>query len=563
MLSNYSYSLILIFISSIIGAIFSILLFRKLKFDPGRGKYVGALPFIFPLAVIMFLLNPHTSGLSAIFAATCALAITGFLRDYFRFSYQSLIPYEIIIVATSFIAHFDSLKIAIPVTIWAMTLILCLRLASLVYEMPAILISVTCLNLLIYSTHSIDISNIYIFTYFLLLFLSLMLLILSGCNKRYLIGVSGLNTTGYILANLTFTSKRLLMFSLLLPSMAILFPFVLICSMIIITFFGNKLHSNQSSGNYFWSLKREQVVVFTGLIFLCLNFLLLLVQFKSPFYGYVALFLLLISSLFSFFNTFARRLTDNTRSENNNEVNILGINVFSKSKIEAITSIENYLSDKKEQKLFHVVTADSLALVRMHESVNFKTILNSASLVVPDGAGLLWAADFLGNPIEERIPGVILVQELCELAEKKQWKVAFIGGKPGIAKLASEKLAEKYKNIIFSNIENGYFKPNSDDEENIFKDLISAKPEILFVALGVPRQEHFITKLKPILKNTVAIGVGGSFDVISGTIPRAPVIMQRFGIEWLFRLYKEPFRFKRVLKIPKFVLMVLRHKWNN
>ena len=211
--------------------------------------------------------------------------------------------------------------------------------------------------------------------------------------------------------------------------------------------------------------------------------------------------------------------------------------------------------------MFHIVTADSLALVRAGEDERFRNSMRRAALVVPDGAGVVWAADFLGTPLPGRVPGVALVSQICETAGKTGWKVFFIGGKPGIAEQAAG-LLQKEHGVTVCGIEHGYFTPDSVEEETVLERIATAHPDIIFVALGVPRQEFFIARLRNCLKRGVAIGVGGSFDVISQTLPRAPYWMQRFGIEWLFRLWLEPRRFMRMLGIPLFVLQILRHKWN-
>jgi N-acetylglucosaminyldiphosphoundecaprenol N-acetyl-beta-D-mannosaminyltransferase len=333
--------------------------------------------------------------------------------------------------------------------------------------------------------------------------------------------------------------------------------------MIASSYFGNKLHDSteKSSVRFKWTLQREKLVVFSGQIFLCLNFLLILVALNAPNFGYAALFLLLIGSLWSFFKTFASK--DYQFEKNSyDKISILGCDVDALKPTQVLNKIQNYLNTDKETHLFHIITADSLAFVRCNQEPDFLAILQSAEMVVPDGAGLIWAADFIGTPLPSRVPGVALVSQICEKAAKLDWKVFFVGGKPGVAQLASDKLRDSFPKLKIAGIEHGYFQKNSIDEESVIKKIIKSQPSIVFVALGVPRQEDFILKLRTSLKNCVAIGVGGSFDVIAGNIPRAPVWMQNFGIEWLFRLYKEPFRFWRILEIPRFVLQVLRYKMN-
>ncbi len=210
--------------------------------------------------------------------------------------------------------------------------------------------------------------------------------------------------------------------------------------------------------------------------------------------------------------------------------------------------------------LFHVVTADSLALVRTREDTEFTQIMERAELVVPDGAGVVWAADFMGSPLPGRVPGVALVSQICERAGREKLRLFFLGGKPGIAEKAAETINKDY-NLEICGIEHGYFSAESPEEIQIVEKITAARPDLIFVALGVPRQEFFIRNLRQVCNwNMAAVGVGGSFDVISQTLPRAPIWMQRFGIEWLFRLWLEPTRIGRMLKIPVFVFQIICEK---
>lgn len=564
MLSNSFYSLIVIILSSVVGTVASLCVFKGLKFELGRGKYIGAFPFLFSLFGIYFFLIDRSQNIyfTQFVLIAFFLSITGFFRDYYRISYAKVVPFELLLLILPAHVVFAQTGNAALAYLWLPLIVFCLRLASLVYEMPAILASISSLPFLIHAIQNDSVQVMGIYACLSMIVFSIVQLILSAFNRRYILGASGLNVMGLVLGIIALGNPKFLIFSLLIPSMVILFPFILICAMIVIPFFGNKLHAVKETRDYSWSLGREQVVVFTGLIFLCLNFMVLLVQLNALTYGYIALFLLLIASLISFFKAFARKLILDEK-EQSKSIKILDIEIFSGKQLETIERIKNYLRISNEQRLFHVVTADSLAIFRANKDVRFRTIIDTASLVVPDGAGLLWAADFLGSPLKERIPGVKLVQDLCVVAAKEEWKVFFIGGRPGVAKAAADKIKNVSPNILISGIEHGYFNQNSEDEEKIIQTIVKNQPDILFVALGVPRQEEFIIKLKPFLKNSVVIGVGGSFDVISGAIPRAPEFMQKVGLEWLFRLYKEPFRFMRILQIPQFVLLVLRHKWNN
>ncbi|MBP5470149.1 MAG: WecB/TagA/CpsF family glycosyltransferase, partial [Candidatus Riflebacteria bacterium] len=337
-------------------------------------------------------------------------------------------------------------------------------------------------------------------------------------------------------------------------------PIAFISLMILTSYFGNRLHktSDEDKHGWKWSLNREKTINFSALIFLCLNFTGLLVSLKAPIFGYLCLFALLMLSMTSFLKTFARRLTvDETKS---NKITILGTKIDALLPQDVLKRIDEHVSNPNSG-FMHIITADSLALARAEKDSDFKKIMDSAELVVPDGAGIVWAADFVATPLPSRVPGVALVGQICEKAKESNYKIFFIGSKPGIAAKASEILIEKTGADIVG-VEHGYFAKDSDEEKQMLEKIRDSKADIVFVALGVPRQEDFITKLRNYSKHAVAIGVGGSFDVISGTLPRAPIWMQRFGMEWMFRLWLEPRRITRMLDIPVFVIEVMRYKLN-
>ncbi|OGK09608.1 MAG: hypothetical protein A2W80_07175 [Candidatus Riflebacteria bacterium GWC2_50_8] len=556
----------------------------NMRFELGRGRYAGAFPFLGAfigagLAGGVFV----QQSFQALAAAAILLAIIGFLRDRQRFSYLTLLPWGALIIITSLFAATDAATSSIFVisaTLWAILIIVCLKIAALVYEMPFILLATSALTQFIYfSQHQFTQSAVLV--NLALLTSSVLMLLYSTGGRRVLTGSSGIFTAGFLLAAVSLLegSGSMLLFGLFVPSMVILFPFALISGMIVASYFGNRLHHGNSRERlYAWSLRREKTVLFAGLFFLCLNFLALLVLIDAPTPAYFALFLLFVISLFVFVSTFARKDAGNN-APMPRQIEILGIAVDAVVPTDVIERITGYLqqnmptpetaaqaiennTDSNSSSLFHIVTADSLALVRAGEEIRFKSAMQRAALVVPDGAGVVWAADFLGTPLPGRVPGVALVSQICEAAGKYGWKIFFLGGKAGIAEQAANTLNKEHS-INICGIEHGYFAPDSEEEEAVLERIARARPDIIFVALGVPRQEYFIARLRSCLKRGVAVGVGGSFDVISQTLPRAPYWMQRFAIEWLFRLWLEPRRFMRMLGIPVFVLQILRHKWNN
>ena len=211
-----------------------------------------------------------------------------------------------------------------------------------------------------------------------------------------------------------------------------------------------------------------------------------------------------------------------------------------------------------------VVTPNVDHIVNLQEDEEFRHIYRNASLVLADGVPLLWAAKFLGTPLKEKISGSDLFPKLCAIAEKKEYRLFFLGGRPGAALKASEILRAKYKKMQIVGVYSPPFGFESDKNENdkIVRMIKSAQPDILFVGLGAPKQEKWIYKHRKELNVPVSIGIGVTFEFITGFVKRAPLWMQKAGFEWLWRLMKEPNRlWKRYLiDDMKFFGLVLKQK---
>lgn len=237
------------------------------------------------------------------------------------------------------------------------------------------------------------------------------------------------------------------------------------------------------------------------------------------------------------------------------KVEILGVNVNSLTMAEAVETVKNFI-EKGERRL--IATANAEMIMRATYDVELKTILNAADLVVPDGAGTVWAAGYLGHPMPERVAGYDLSQELMRLAPSKKYKLYFFGSAPGVADLAKAKAEKWYPGIDIVGTRNGYF--SAEDEQSIIADIKAKKPDILLVALGVPKQEKWLYTHLDELNVPVSIGVGGSFDVMAGVMKRAPLWMQKAKLEWLYRGLKQPSRIGRLMALPKFVFKVMGSK---
>ena len=533
-------------------------------------KYAGALPLFGSLLGIIcgFYLNktsiPNTEIDFKILLIVILFAAIGFLRDKYRMTKRLIFITALISASLSIYFYFPGISAArlASYTCFVMILLVCLKISSLVYEMPFILISTSAITHMLFMFNSSSYNIILTLIDLALATYSVATIVHTCSGYRILISNSGILASGAALAfvSLIEPTGNLILFSFFIPAMAILYPIAFISLMIVTSYFGNRLHKTDSEDKHGWrwSLNREKTINFSALIFLCLNFTGLLVILKAPIFGYLCLLALLILSMTSFIKTFARKLSIDEVKDN--KIDILGTKIDAILPQEVLNRIDKHVSNP-DSGFMHIITADSLALVRTHDDPDFKSIMDKAEMVVPDGAGIVWAADFIATPLPSRVPGVALVSDICQNSQNKDYRIFLIGSKPGIAEKAAEILKEKTKTNIVG-VEHGYFTKDSDEEVKMLQKIKDSKANIVFVALGVPRQEDFITKLRNYVTHIVAIGVGGSFDVISGTLPRAPQWMQRFGMEWLFRLYLEPKRIYRIMEIPLFVINVMRYKLN-
>ena len=234
---------------------------------------------------------------------------------------------------------------------------------------------------------------------------------------------------------------------------------------------------------------------------------------------------------------------------------ILGVMVDSLTMSQAVERVQQFIDEKKNAL---VATANAEMLMRTTTDEELKDILNNADLVVPDGAGTVWAANYLGVPMPERVAGYDLAQELMRKAPARGDRIYFFGSAPGVADKAREKALELYPGIKIVGTRNGYFK--EDDEADIIAEIKAAHPDILLAALGVPKQEKWLNKYRQELQVPVSMGVGGTLDVMAGVMERAPLWMQKAKLEWLFRGLKQPSRAGRLMALPKFVLKVMASK---
>ncbi|MEW6425592.1 MAG: WecB/TagA/CpsF family glycosyltransferase [Bacillota bacterium] len=205
-----------------------------------------------------------------------------------------------------------------------------------------------------------------------------------------------------------------------------------------------------------------------------------------------------------------------------------------------------------------VITLNPEVLYRAQREPGLLALINGAALVTADGAGIVWAARVAGKPVPERVTGIDLMLRLVARAAREGWRIFLLGGAPGVAEEAAARLKQQHPQLIVAGTCHGYFQDRGDlQEAKVIEMIRRARPHLLFVGMGAPKQEEFIARHLPEWEVPVALGVGGSFDVLAGRVKRAPAWMQRLHLEWLGRLLREPRRWRRMLVLPGFAWRAL------
>ena len=200
-----------------------------------------------------------------------------------------------------------------------------------------------------------------------------------------------------------------------------------------------------------------------------------------------------------------------------------------------------------------VVTPNAeIAYEALHDE-NMRTLLNSAELMLPDGAGVVLASKILKTPLKQKVAGVDFADGLLGVLETTGQSLYLLGSKPGVGELAAQKMMQKHPKLRIAGIADGYFQ----DEAPVLDKINASGADVLFVCLGAPKQEQFMARHQKALHVKLMAGLGGSLDSFAGTVKRAPKWMIRLNLEWLYRLIKEPKRFKRMLRLPKYLWAVV------
>ena len=218
-------------------------------------------------------------------------------------------------------------------------------------------------------------------------------------------------------------------------------------------------------------------------------------------------------------------------------IEILGCPIDNLTIDETISLIDEMISSNTPHQ--HVViNVDKL--LKLRNDKKLKQIISDCDIINVDGMPIVWASKILGNPLKERITGIDLMEQLIKHSVKKGYRVYFLGAKEEVVKKVVEVYSRRYPNLKIAGFRNGYWK--FEEEEYIIKEIQKSKPDILFLAISSPTKEFFLKKFLNIMNVPFVMGVGGSFDVVAGVTKRAPLFMQKYGLEWFFRFIQEPKR---------------------
>ncbi|UPK44277.1 WecB/TagA/CpsF family glycosyltransferase [Paenibacillus pabuli] len=238
----------------------------------------------------------------------------------------------------------------------------------------------------------------------------------------------------------------------------------------------------------------------------------------------------------------------------NHTTNIMGI-PFPNITMEQTVTILDDVVDQKQSELFHVITGNPEIVMSCQKDQALRSVVDQAGIVTADGAGIVMVSRFRGGQLTERVTGCDLLFRLLEAGSRKHWSFYILGAEESVSKRAVEVIAQNYPGVVVRGRQHGFF--TTDEEQRIVEEIHEAQPDFLIVALGAPTAELWINKYRHQLNARVAIGVGGSLDILAGKTKRAPAIWQKLNLEWLYRLLSQPSRWRRQLILPRFAVRAL------
>ncbi len=238
-------------------------------------------------------------------------------------------------------------------------------------------------------------------------------------------------------------------------------------------------------------------------------------------------------------------------------VEVMGSPIDNLSMEETLLQIEEKIVEGKP--IQHVVV-NAAKIVEINKNPKVKRIIESCEIVNADGQAVVWASKLLGKPLKERVAGIDLMQELIKRANEKNWGVFFFGAKQEVLDKVVAHYQKEFPSLRIAGARNGYYKP--EEELKIVEEIRASNAQILFVAISSPKKEIFLNTYLQVMNIPFVMGVGGSFDVVAGLVKRAPLWMQRLGLEWLFRFLQEPRRMWRryIIGNAEFILLLIKYK---
>ena len=237
----------------------------------------------------------------------------------------------------------------------------------------------------------------------------------------------------------------------------------------------------------------------------------------------------------------------------NDRIDVLGVGFDAVTMAEAV---ERALALMEEKNAAYVVTPNPEIVMRAREDGSFRAAIGGAALVLPDGVGVVKGTAMLGTPLPEKVPGIDFASRVMDALALRGGSVFLFGAKPGVAEIAGEKLLAAHPGLVLAGTADGYFT----DDAPVVARIRESEPDLLLVCLGAPKQELWMQQYAGLLPVGLMAGLGGSLDVFAGTVKRAPEAWQRLGLEWLYRLLREPSRLGRMMVLPRFILEVRSEK---
>jgi N-acetylglucosaminyldiphosphoundecaprenol N-acetyl-beta-D-mannosaminyltransferase len=232
--------------------------------------------------------------------------------------------------------------------------------------------------------------------------------------------------------------------------------------------------------------------------------------------------------------------------------NIMGIGIDNITRAQAVVRVMEMI---KSGGVYHIISLNPYKIQRLKSNADLRLISGAADMHIASGAGIQWAGRVLKTPVRERIPLLSFIMDLVRIAEIKEFSIFLVGGKPEIVERAFFNIRKSFPKIRIVGRHGGYF--NDEREKSVIEAMRKSEANIVFVGLGFPKEDKWIHDIKGEFKNAVFISVGGSIDIISGEIRKAPAFFMERGLEWFYRIISKPWRVGRLFRVTMFVLMAV------